>query len=96
MPLDVADPEAVEALFSSAEEERAGLTCLVNAAGIAATQVPIADYPLADWRQAINVNLNGTFYCIKYAIPLMLVSGGGAIANLSSVVDSVANATGSA
>lgn len=96
MPLDVADPKAVEALFASVGEAEGRLDVLVNCAGIATTLAPIADYPIEDWHRAIDINLNGTFYCIKYAIPLMLASGGGAIVTMSSIMGSVGNATASA
>ena len=96
MPLDVANPEAVEALFIAVGETEGRLDILVNCAGIATTLAPIADYPIDDWHRAININLNGTFYCIKYAIPLMLNSGGGAIVTMSSIMGSIANATASA
>ena len=39
---------------------------------------------LERWREAVGVNLDATFYCMKYEIPAMLVNGGGAIVNISS------------
>jgi len=95
LQLDVADPVAVETLFKSINETEGRLDVLVNCAGIATTRAPLADYPIADWQHGINVNLNGTFYCIKYAIPLMLNTGGGAIVNLSSVMGTVSDPSGS-
>jgi NAD(P)-dependent dehydrogenase (short-subunit alcohol dehydrogenase family) len=94
--VDVADANAVEALFSAVDDANGRLDALVNCAGIATSQMPVADYPVADWQHGIAVNLHGTFYCMKYAIPLMLKSSGGAIVNLSSVMGSVATPTGAA
>lgn len=96
MQLDVADHRAVDALFAAIGNAEGGLDVLVNCAGIATTLAPIADYPIEDWHRAIDINLNGTFYCIKYAIPLMLKSGGGAIVTMSSIMGSIGNATASA
>jgi NAD(P)-dependent dehydrogenase (short-subunit alcohol dehydrogenase family) len=37
-----------------------------------------------EWDKLMNINLRGIFLCMKYEIPLMLASGGGAIVNTSS------------
>ena len=39
----------------------------------------------SDWRRVIDINLNGVFYCTKYAINEMLKTGGGVIVNTASV-----------
>jgi len=36
------------------------------------------------WREVIDTDISGVFYCMKYEIPVMLSSGGGAIVNMSS------------
>lgn len=45
----------------------------------------MVDIPEEDWNHIIDVNLTGYFRCAKYAIPLILESGGGTIVNISSV-----------
>jgi NAD(P)-dependent dehydrogenase (short-subunit alcohol dehydrogenase family) len=40
---------------------------------------------LQDWQRVININLTGTWLGMKYQIPAMLQSGGGAIVNMASV-----------
>jgi len=44
----------------------------------------------ADWRAVLNVNLDGTFFMAKHAITSMLLTGGGAIVNTSSIMGHVA------
>ena len=50
---------------------------------------PTADYPLEDWHRVIDVNLHSVMYSMKYEIPAMLASGGGAIVNMASILGSV-------
>ena len=56
---------------------------LVNAAGVAASH-PIEEFPVADWRRIIDVNLTGTFLLSQAAIGALLGSKG-TIVNLASV-----------
>ena len=67
--------------------ERFGrLDCAFNNAGIGGTMfVPVADYEEATFDQVLEVNLKGTFLCMKCEVPAMLTNGGGAIVNMSSV-----------
>ncbi|MHA2390992.1 MAG: SDR family NAD(P)-dependent oxidoreductase [Promethearchaeota archaeon] len=44
----------------------------------------VIEIPEDDWNNVMDVNLNGYFRFAKYAIPLMLKSGGGTIVNISS------------
>jgi 3alpha(or 20beta)-hydroxysteroid dehydrogenase len=60
------------------------LTVLVNNAGILKNR-PIAEMPLADFRQVIDVNLVGQWLGIKNVIEPMTAAGGGSIINVSSV-----------
>ena len=60
-----------------------------NNAGIGGAQVPTADYPEEEWRRVLDINLTGVWLCIKYEIPRMLESGGGAIVNMSSILGTV-------
>lgn len=48
-----------------------------------------ADYPLDGWEKVIGVNLNGVFFGLKYEIPAIIASGGGAIVNMASILGAV-------
>lgn len=82
---DVGDPVAVEKVVSEIVGHFGGLHFAINNAGItgpAATSIP--DYGIADWADVIRTDLSGIFYCMKFEIPAILASGGGAIVNMSS------------
>ncbi len=81
---NVARPTEVEALVRSVVEEWGGLDVMVNNAGIGvAAAAP--DTSEEDLDRQMDVNLKGTFFGIKYAVPAMRDSGGGSIINMSSV-----------
>ena len=86
---DVSDPEQTQAMVEHAVSTFGGLHVAVNNAGIGGVQAPTGEQPIDSWRQVIDVNLNGVFYCIRYEIPAMLASGGGSIVNMASVLGSV-------
>jgi NAD(P)-dependent dehydrogenase (short-subunit alcohol dehydrogenase family) len=83
--LDVSDEKAVEQVFSEVEEKYGSIDVLVNNAGIAGTDKPTHELSAAEWKQVIDINVNGVFYCTKHAIPYMKQAGGGSIVNLSSI-----------
>lgn len=86
---DTGDAAQVEAMVAFAVNRGGGLHLLVNNAGIGGPAAPVGEYPLDGWHQVINVNLNGVFYGMRYAIPEMLKAGGGAIVNMASILGSV-------
>jgi NAD(P)-dependent dehydrogenase (short-subunit alcohol dehydrogenase family) len=92
---DVAKPEQVEAMIELAIEKTGRLDMLVNNAGIGGPMEPVGNYPLDGWQKVIDVNLNGVFYGMRYAIPKMKEAGGGAIVNISSILGSVGFANAS-
>lgn len=85
---DVSDPVVVEALVARAISQ-GGLHLLVNNAGIGGPSAPTGEYPVDGWRRVIDINLNAVFYGLRYGIPAMLRSGGGAIVNMASILGSV-------
>ncbi len=89
MKVDVSDPTQVEAMVQRTVETFGGLNIAVNNAGIGGAQAPTGEYPLDSWRQVIGINLDGVFYGMRYEIPAMLESGGGAIVNMASILGSV-------
>ncbi len=83
---DVADDAAVRAMVGRCREELGGLDVLVNNAGttrfIAHANLDALTEEV--WDEILSVNLKGTFYCCRAALPL-LQERGGAIVNISSV-----------
>lgn len=87
--VDVTDPRSVAQMVSFAKETFGGLHLAVNNAGIGGPDCETADYPLDGWRKVMDVNLDGVFHCIKFELPALLQSGGGAIVNMSSILGAV-------
>lgn len=81
--LDVTSEEAWIAAVEQVERELGKLDVLVNNAGILKFNA-VADTPLEEFRQVLEVNLIGTFLGMKAAIPAMKRAGGGSIVNISS------------
>lgn len=81
---DIAKFEEVEAAFAEAAATLGPISLLVNNAAFteAGTHAGIS---LDAWHREIEVNLNGTYHCIRAAVPLMQAQGGGTIVNISSV-----------
>ncbi len=82
---DVQDPKAIEDAIKMIINKFGHLDFAVNNAGITGTAgVPIQDVDIDVWREVIDIDLSGIFYCMKYEIPAMLSNGNGAIVNISS------------
>ncbi len=79
---DVADPEQCARGIAEAHAALGGLTILVNNAGVGAA-MPLHSYSDDDWARIIGVNLSGTFYAMRAAIPLMRKKGGCIVNNAS-------------
>ncbi|MDR7103650.1 SDR family NAD(P)-dependent oxidoreductase [Croceicoccus sp. BE223] len=82
---DVSKPEQVEAMVSAAISHFGALHLAVNNAGIGLPSAPTAEQSLENWNTMIAVNLSGVFHGLKYQIPAILASGGGAIVNVASM-----------
>lgn len=84
--VDVAKGEEVAAMVEFAVGTCGGLHGAVNNAGIGGPLKPLADYEPDEWQRVIDVNLNAVFFGMKYQIPAIEASGGGAIVNMSSIL----------
>ncbi len=85
VPCDVSRAEQVQALIEATRAAYGRLDGAFNNAGIGGVMAPLAEQSEADWDAVINVNLKSVWLCLKYEIPLLLQSGGGAIVNTASV-----------
>jgi 3-oxoacyl-[acyl-carrier protein] reductase len=89
---DVADPAAVDAAFKEIVASEGGLHILVNNAGIAVNTLVLGARD-AEWKRAIDVNLNGTFHCCRAALrSLMKARDAGRIINITSITGEVGSA----
>jgi len=86
VPCDVTRADQVQKLMDSAVDRWQRLDYAFNNAGIGGSSfIPTPDYSEQVWDDVIAVNLKGVFLSMKFEIPHMLKSGGGAIVNMSSV-----------
>ena len=69
---------------------------LVNSAGITGPNTTVWNYPVADWEQVMQVNVNGTFFCCREISALMREQGWGRIVNIASVAGKDGNPNASA
>ena len=84
---DVTQPEQVQAAFARIAQEAGRLDLLFNNAGMGAPAVPLEDLDPAKWREVVDVNLSGMFYCIQAAFRQMKSQSpmGGRIINNGSI-----------
>ena len=77
-------------------EAAGGIDILVNNAGIAGPNATTWEYPIEEWRQVIDIDLNGVFYCCRAVVPHMIERGYGRIVNIASIAGKEGNPNASA
>ena len=85
------DPASVAVAASDTATRMGGVDILVNNAGIAGPTVPSWEYPIEDWQQVINVDLNGVYYCCRAVVPMMREQKYGRIVNVASIAGKEGN-----
>lgn len=92
---DVTNEDAVEALVAQIEKEVGVIDILVNNAGII-KRIPMTEMSAKDFRQVIDIDLNGPFIMSKAVLPSMIKKGHGKIINICSMMSELGRETVSA
>jgi NAD(P)-dependent dehydrogenase (short-subunit alcohol dehydrogenase family) len=80
---DISHEDDVQGMVEKVTARWDRLDILVNNAGIY-YQADVVDTPSQVWNNVLGVNLSGAFLCTKYAVPVMVRGGGGAVVNVAS------------
>ncbi|MDB5555698.1 MAG: hypothetical protein JWL86_5682 [Rhizobium sp.] len=81
---NIIDADEVEAAIADATAALGAIDLLVNNAAFTDAG-DLKGISLSAWHREVDVNLNGTYHCIRAILPLMRANGGGAIVNIASV-----------
>ena len=92
---DVTNEDAVNELVAKVEKEAGTIDILVNNAGII-KRIPMLEMSAKDFRQVIDIDLNGPFIVSKAVIPGMIKKGLGKIINICSMMSELGRETVSA
>ena len=92
---DVTDEDAVNNMVQTIEQEIGIIDILVNNAGII-KRIPMCEMSAAEFRQVVDVDLNGPFIVSKAVIPSMIKKGHGKIINICSMMSEFGRETVSA
>lgn len=92
---DVTNEDQINAMVAQIAAEVGEIDILVNNAGII-KRIPMHEMTAAEFRQVIDIDLNGPFICAKAVIPAMMKRGSGKIINICSMMSELGRETVSA
>jgi len=81
---DVADPKSVQAIVEAAVKQFGRVDILVNNAALR-REKSFAEMDYAEWREILDVTLDGVFHCTKACLPALRKSGQGTIVNIGGL-----------
>ena len=90
VPTDVTNEDDVREMVETTVEEFGDVDVLVNNAGVTYHN-SVADKPVSEFQQTLDINLTGAYRCSKYAGEVMQQTDGGVIINVSSMSAFIAN-----
>ena len=94
--VDVTREEAVAAAFASSVTALGRVDAQICSAGITGPNAAVEKYPVAAWRETIDINLTGVFLCNRAAIAHMTAHDYGRIVNIASIAGKEGNPNASA
>ena len=83
---DISSEESVKSAFDKIRKKYGYIDALYNNASVflGGRDTSVAELDSDVWKKVLSINLDGTYYCSKYAIPLMKEKGGAIINTASS------------
>ncbi|HEY3628390.1 MAG TPA: SDR family NAD(P)-dependent oxidoreductase [Terracidiphilus sp.] len=94
--VDVTDADAVQHAADAAAKQHGRIDILVANAGIAGPNHKLWEYPPDAWKQVIDINLSGIFYCCRAVVPYMIRQNYGRIVTVASIAGKEGNPNASA
>jgi 2-dehydro-3-deoxy-L-rhamnonate dehydrogenase (NAD+) len=94
--VDVANEASVNEAVAQTVKVFERIDILVTSAAITGPNATTWDYPPEKWRQVIDINVNGVFYCCRSIVPHMQKGDYGRIVNIASVAGKEGNPNASA
>lgn len=86
---DVGEEDDVRRMFAEAVERFGRVDVLVNNAGFGGGLMPLDEQTTENFDRVHGTNIRGTFFCMKYGVPVLKEAGGGSIVNVSSATSLV-------
>ncbi len=84
IPTDVGDPQSVSRALDEIRDAGGAVDILINNAAVVWPLGATATVDLADWRQAMQINVFGAVQLTLGVLPAMLAQGWGRVVNVSS------------
>ena len=81
---DIGDADSAGRFMAEAIRWLGGIDVLINNAGVSGPTKPVEEITDDEWRRTMEVNVNGQFYCVRAAVPVMKAQKAGVILNVSS------------
>ena len=94
--VDVTNFDNILENLSKIEENFGKIDIFINNAGMTGMNAKVWEYPIEEWHNVINLDLNATFYCCKAVVPIMIKNNYGRIVNISSIAGKEGNPNASA
>jgi len=94
--VDVSDEASVGKAVGETLKKFGRIDVLVTSAAITGPNATTWEYPSDKWRQVIDINVNGVFYCCRSIVPVMQRQDYGRIVNIASVAGKEGNPNASA
>ncbi len=89
--VDIGDYTSVKFATDRTAAEFGRIDILVNNAAIVGPNAKLVDYPIDAWQDVIHVDVNGTFFCCRAVLPVMIAQNYGRVVNIASIAGKEGN-----